>query len=189
MANVPIEAEATRLRSLILTVRGQRVMLDSDLAKIYGVTTGQLNQALKRNRKRFPADFAFQLESQEVADLKSQSVIAKHGRGGRQTPPWVFTEHGAMMLATVLNSPVAVEASLTVVRAFIHLREQLLANRALARKFEELEKRVDTHDESLAALFDAIRQLLAPSAEPRKEIGFHIREQAPPYRVRVHRRK
>ncbi len=190
MANEPTPAGAEGIQSLILTIRGQRVMLDSDLARIYGVTTGQLNQALKRNLTRFPTDFAFQLDRQEFTNLLSQSVIAS-SYGGRRTLPWVFTEHGTIMLASVLNSPIAIDASVRVVRAFVFLREQLFANRELARKFAELEKRLDAHDESIAALFEAIRWLLEPPAadETKREIGFHLREQAPPYRVRVNRKR
>ena len=185
MANQPAVAPAVMIENLILTIRGQRVMLDSDLARIYRVTTGRLNQALKRNSKRFPADFAFQLTRQELVALISQSVISKTGRGGRQTPPWVFTEHGAIMLASVLNSPVAVEASVRVVRAFVYLREQLASNKKIAQKFAELEKRLDSQDESIATLFEAIRQLLEPAepGQPRREIGFHVKEQARSYRV------
>jgi hypothetical protein len=184
MANELTPTGVEGIQSLILTMRGQRVMLDSDLARIYGVTTSQLNQALKRNLERFPKDFAFQLERQEFVNLISQTVISS-SYGGRRTLPWVFTEHGAIMLASVLNSPVAVEASVRVVRAFIYLREQLLGNRELAKKFSELEKRLDAHDESIAALFEAIRRLLEPppAEDQRKEIGFHMREEAPPYRV------
>src|SRR5690349_9925991 len=116
MANELTHAGTEGIQSLILTIRGQRVMLDSDLARIYGVSTGQLNQALKRNPGRFPVDFAFQIERQEFVNLISQSVISS-SYGGRRTLPWVFTEHGAIMLASVLNSPVAVEASVRVVRA------------------------------------------------------------------------
>src|SRR5438874_2576119 len=185
MANEPAVAPAVMIENLILTIRGQRVMLDSDLARIYRVTTGRLNQALKRNSKRFPADFAFQLTRQELTALISQSVISKTGRGGRRTPPWVFTEHGAIMLASVLNSPVAVEASVRVVRAFVYLREQLASNKKIAQKFAELEKRLDSQDESIATLFEAIRQLLEPAepGQPRREIGFHVKEQAYSYRV------
>jgi hypothetical protein len=191
MADELAHAGAEGIQSLILTIRGQRVMLDSDLARIYGVSTGQLNQALKRNAGRFPSDFAYQLERQEFTNLISQFVISS-SYGGRRTLPWVFTEHGAIMLASVLNSPVAVEASVRVVRAFVFLREQLLANRELSRKFAELEKRVTTHDDSIAALFEAIRRLLEPlpaEETPKREIGFHIREQGPPYRVRTQPRR
>ncbi len=173
------------LEELIHSLRGHRVMLDSDLARVYRVTTGQLNQALKRNPDRFPADFAFQLTRQEFATLISQSVISKTGRGGRQKLPWVFTEHGTLMLASVLNSPVAVSASVRVVRAFIFLREQLAANSEMARKLTELESRVSGHDEAVTRLFDAIRQLIEPPLPAdRRQIGLHIRETSPPYRVR-----
>ena len=185
MACEPVVAAVSRIENVILTIRGQRVMLDSDLAQIYRVTTSQLNQAMKRNAGRFPEDFAFQLTRQEVATLISQSVISKTGRGGRQKPPWVFTEHGAIMLASVLNSAVAVEASVRVVRAFVYLREQIAANRQLAKKFAELEKRLDAHDESLVTLFEAIRQLLEPSGaeKQKREIGFHVHEQTVRYRT------
>ena len=190
MANEPASAAGEGIQSLILTLRGQRVMLDSDLARIYGVTTGQLNQALKRNLERFPTDFAFQIDRQEFTNLISQSVISS-SYGGRRTLPWVFTEHGAIMLASVLSSPIAVEASVRVVRAFIYLREQLLANRELARKFAQLEKRMDAQDESIAALFEAIRRLLEPPAAdtPKQEIGFHMREGTAPYRFKLRRQR
>ena len=178
----------TRIESLIYTIRGLRVMLDSDLAKIYGVSTMRLNEQFKRNSSRFPSDFAFQLTQQEFADLISQIAISKKGRGGRRKLPWVFTEHGALMLASVLNSPIAVEASVRVVRAFVLMREQLTANKELAQKLVELESRVSGHDEAIQNLFEAIRQLVEPPLpENRKQIGF-MRETAPPYRVKTRRR-
>ncbi len=190
MGNESLHAGEVGIQSLILTLRGQRVMLDSDLAKIYGVELKRLNEQVRRNLDRFPLDFAFQLERQEFAILKSQ-IATSRSHGGKRKLPWVFTEHGAIMLATVLNSPVAIEASVRVVRAFVYLREQLLANRELSRKFAELEKRLDGNDESIAALFEAIRRLLEPPAveASKREIGFHLREQAPPYRVKIHRRR
>jgi len=190
MANELAHAGAEGIQSLFLTLRGQRVMLDSDLAKLFGVPTKRLLEQFRRNRDRFPSGFAFQLERQEVVNLISQTVISS-SYGGRRTLPWVFTEHGAIMLASVLNSPVAVDASVRVVRAFVYLREQLLANRELSRKFTELEKRLDANDESIAALFEAIRRLLEPPSadEPKREIGFHLREKARPYRVRVNRKR
>jgi hypothetical protein len=178
----------TRIESLIYTIRGLRVMLDSDLAKIYGVSTMRLNEQFKRNSSRFPSDFSFQLTQQEFADLISQIAISKRGRGGRRKLPWVFTEHGALMLASVLNSPIAVEASVRVVRAFVLMREQLTANKELAQKLVELESRVSGHDEAIQNLFEAIRQLVEPPLpENRKQIGF-MRETAPPYRVKTRRR-
>ena len=178
----------TRIESLIYTIRGLRVMLDSGLAKIYGVSTMRLNEQFKRNSSRFPSDFTFQLTQREFADLISQIAISKKGRGGRRKLPWVFTEHGALMLASVLNSPIAVEASVRVVRAFVLMREQLTANKELAQKLVELESRVSGHDEAIQNLFEAIRQLVEPPLPAdRKQIGF-MRETAPPYRVKTRSR-
>jgi hypothetical protein len=168
-------------------------MLDFDLAMIYGVTTKRLNEQLKRNRLRFPADFAFQLTVQEFRNLKSQSAtsslrsqfVTSSSHGGKRKLPWVFTEHGALMLASVLNSAIAVQASVRVVRAFVRLREMVAANAQLAAKLEELERRFDSHDEAIANLFATLKQLLEPSEAPkRREIGFHVREEAARYRVR-----
>ena len=189
MANETTYTPVRRIEDLIYLVRGQRVMLDSDLAKIYGVTTGQLNQAVKRNVARFKDGFAFQLSSHEFSALISQSVISKIGRGGRTKLPWVFTEHGALMLGNVLNSKTAVEASVRVVKVFISMREQLAAHKELAGKLAELEGRITGHDEALQNLFEAIRQLIEPPLpENRKQIGF-MRETAPPYRVKARSRR
>lgn len=172
------------LQSAIHLIRGHRVMLDSDLAMIYGVTTKRLNEQLKRNRLRFPADFAFQLTVQEFRTLKSQ-IATSSSHGGKRKLPWVFTEHGALMLASVLNSAIAVQASVRVVRAFVRLREMVAANAPLAAKLEELERRFDSHDEAIANLFATLKQLLEPPEAPkRREIGFHVRETAARYRVR-----
>lgn len=174
--------EPVRIESLILTIRGLRVMLDSDLAKIYGVTTKQLNQQFKRNLGRFPKDFAFPLEKEEFAKMRSQIVTASK-RNIRHIPI-AFTEHGAIMLASVLNSPVAIEASVRVVRAFVGMREQLAAHKELSQKLGELETRVSGHDEAIANLFEAIRQLVEPPLpENRRQIGF-MREAKVPYRIR-----
>ena len=184
MANETAIAPADAMDSKIHLIRGQRVMLDSDLALIYGVTTKQLNQQLRRNRVRFPMDFAFQLTAPEFEALRSQIVTSK-GRGGRRYSPWVFTEHGAIMLAGVLNSQRAVEMSVFVVRAFVQMREMLTSDRQLAAKLDELEKKVGAHDQVIGQLVAAIRKLLeAPTEEkPKREIGFHMRETAPPYRI------
>jgi ORF6N domain len=166
------------LETRIFMVRGRSVMLDSDLAKIYGVSTSQLNQQFRRNESRFPKDFAFQLTQQEFAGLMSQIVISKTGRGGTRKLPIVFTEHGAIMLASVLNSKVAVAASVNVVRAFVSMREAISRNKKLAEKFAEIEGRLDGHDETLAELFAAIRQLIDGPDEaggPKREIGFHVK--------------
>jgi hypothetical protein len=181
------------LESAIHLIRGHRVMLDSDLAMIYGVTTKRLNEQLKRNHLRFPPDFAFQLTVQEFRNLKSQIAtsslrsqsVTSSSHGGKRKLPWVFTEHGALMLASVLNSALAVQASVRVVRAFVRLREMVAANAQLAAKLEELERRFDSHDEAIANLFATLKQLLEPSETPkRREIGFHVRENSARYRVR-----
>jgi hypothetical protein len=182
--------EMVRIESLILTLRGLRVMLDSDLAKIYGVTTIRLNEQFRRNIERFPKDFAFQLTIQEFAGLRSQLAISSL-HGGRRYLPWAFTEHGAIMLASVLNSNCAVQMSVSVVRAFVGMREQLAARKELAKKLNDLESRVAGHDEAIQDLFEAIRQLVdkpQPALpEDRPKIGF-MRETAPPYRIKPHKR-
>jgi hypothetical protein len=173
------------LESAIHLIRGHRVMLDSELAAIYGVTAKRLNEQLKRNRPGFPDDFAFQLTVQEFTNLKSQ-IATSSSHGGKRKLPWVFTEHGALMLASVLNSEIPIQASVRVVRAFVRLREMVAANTQLAAKLKELERRLDSHDEGIANLFATPKQLLEPS-EPtkRREVGFHVREQG----VRYHLRK
>jgi len=176
----------------IYSLRGQRVMLDSDLAAIYGVTTKRLNEQLRRNRSRFPDDFAFQLTAEESRNLKSQiatsslrsQFVTSSSHGGKRKLPWVFTEHGALMLASVLNSQIAVQASVRVVRAFVRLREMVAANVQLAAKLEQLERRLDSHDEAIVELFAALKRLLeSPEPSRRREIGFHVREKAARYRV------
>lgn len=154
----------------ILAVRGQRVLLDSDLAQLYGVETRNLNQAVKRNLKRFPADFMFSLSPSEFDTLRSQTVTSK--RGGRRHLPAVFTEHGAIMAASVLNSDRAVEMSVYVVRAFVQSRELLHSHKALEGKLAELEGRVTKNDNSLTELIDAIRALMAQPKPANRPIGF-----------------
>lgn len=171
------------VESTIYLVRGQRVMLDSDLAQVYEVSTKQLNQQLKRNRSRFPRDFAFQLTAKEFTSLRSQFVTSNN-RGGRRYLPWVFTEHGALMLASVLNSEIAIQASVRVVRAFVRLREMVAANAQLASKLQDLERRLDSHDEAIVDLFVALKRLLEPEPKAKREIGFHVRERGARYRTK-----
>lgn len=158
---------------LIHTVRGRRVMLDADLARIYGVTPKRLNQQVHRNIERFPNDFMFQLTSEEQAVLRLQNATLKPGSGHyRKYLPYAFTEHGAVMLSAVLRTPVAIQASIQVVRAFNRLRQLSAAHRDLAAALGELERRVAAHDDRLHALFAAIRELVDPPEPPRKKIGF-----------------
>ena len=177
------DRKVASIESAIYSLRGQRVMLDSDLAAIYGTSTMRLNEQFKRNRKRFPDDFAFVLTREEFTNLISQDAISR-SHGGRRTLPIAFTEHGAIMLASVLNSEIAVQASIRVVRAFVRLREMVAANVQLASKLAELEHWLDSHDEAIVDLFATLKRLLEPPELPKKrEIGFHVREKAAPYRV------
>jgi hypothetical protein len=160
------------IESQILLVRGQKVLIDSDLAALYGVEVRALNQAVRRNRNRFPPDFVFRLTAKENGTLRSQIVISSGSHGGRRYLPYVFTEHGAIMAASVLNSPRAEEVSIFVVRAFIRLRETLAAHKALAAKLSELEQRLEAHDASIEDIIDAIRALRAPPEKPAPQIGF-----------------
>jgi hypothetical protein len=152
-------------------VRGYKVMLDADLASLYNVETRVLVQAVKRNSQRFPADFMFQLTDEEWVVLRSQFVTSK-GRGGRRYAPYVFTEHGALMLSSVLNSETAAEVGILVVRTFVQLREMLSTHRELAAKLEALERKIGSHDQAIAGLIDAIRQLMAPTEQRKRSIGF-----------------
>jgi len=172
-----------QVENAIHLIRGERVMLDSALADIYGVATKRLNEQLRRNAQRFPSDFAFQLTREELTNLRSQ-IATSSLHGGKRKLPWTFTEHGAIMLASVLNSETAIEASVRVVRAFVRLRELISANAALAAKFSQLERRLDTNDAQIAQLFAAIRQLLAPAPAKKREIGFHARERSARYRLK-----
>ncbi|HST09260.1 MAG TPA: ORF6N domain-containing protein [Terriglobales bacterium] len=153
-------------------LRQQKVILDSDLAELYGVPVKRLNEQVKRNEERFPSDFMFRLSEEEQKSLSSQS--SRPGRGGRRYAPYAFTEHGAIMAATVLNSERAVEMSVFVVRAFVRLREVLSTNQQLAGKIDELEQRLDTHDASIQELIEAIRELMAPDAATGRRIGFEL---------------
>jgi hypothetical protein len=178
-AIIPIE----RIAQAIFVIRGQKVMLSQDLAALYGVAVKALNQAVKRHAARFPADFVFQLTSDEFDNLKSQIVTSGWG-GIRRALPYAFTEQGVAMLSSVLNSERAVKVNIAIMRAFVKLRRILETSRDLARKFSELERRVGKHDEEIAGIIEAIRQLMAPAEKPRREIGFHVREKTPRYRVR-----
>ena len=196
---VPAEQIALQIRRF----RGEKVLLDFDLANLYGVATKVLNQAVNRNRKRFPDDFMFQLTAEEALVLRSQTVTSSlkgagnqevtknwsqfvttsHKYRGTKYRPYAFTEQGIAMLSSVLNSKRAVKVNIAIMRAFVKLRWALETNRELARKFSELERRVDKHDEEIAAILEAIRQLMGPPEKPRREIGFHVRENAPRYRA------
>lgn len=217
MSETPAQYDPDTVRQRIFTIRGQKVILDTDLACLYGVPTKVLNQAVKRNRDRFPEDFVFQLTAEEFGglrsqiatldqaggmrpqtatgsdwsqiatsskSLRSQDVTLKRGQH-RKYVPYAFTEHGAIMVATVLNSPRAVEMSVFVVRAFVKMREQLLATANLAQRLAEVETELLTHDAALRDLYQKIRPLLLPPPAPtRKRIGFGVKERRATYRVK-----
>jgi hypothetical protein len=168
---LPIE----RVERRILLIRGQKVLLDADLSALYGVTTKRFNEQVRRNAARFPADFMFQLSSEEWRSLRSHFASLKAGRGRhRKYPPLAFTEHGAIMAATILNSPRATHASVNVVRAFVHLRQFLAEHKVLARRLDIHEKKLASHDQAIVGLMNTIRQLMAPPEPKRRPIGFVV---------------
>lgn len=189
---------ATQIEAVIFAIRGQKVIVDSDLARIYGVETKRLNEAVKRNAERFPEDFVFQLTCAEAAEwdrLRSQFATLKRGQH-RKYLPYAFTEHGAIMAANVLNSPRAVQMSVFVVRAFIRMRQIIVANHVLAEKLAEVEKsltgRLDAHERAIANVLEQIMQLLNPPPEPeppRKQIGFHVKERRAAYFADARRKR
>lgn len=160
----------------ILILRGHRVLLDAELAGLYGVTVKRLNQQVRRNLRRFPSDFMFQLATAEHSALKLQNATSKPGRGGRRSPPLAFTEHGAIMAATILNSERAVEMSIYVVRAFVQLRDLLSSNKELARRLDELEARIArklaTHDQAITGMLKTIRELMNSPPPKRRGVRF-----------------
>lgn len=170
-----------QIEGLIYMIRGQKVMLDRDLAELYGVGTGALNRAVKRNVQRFPEDFMFQITQEKAERLRCQTGISKRGRGGRRYLPYAFTEQGVAMLSSVLNSERAIEVNIAIMRVFVRLREMLAGHRELALKLRELEGRIQDHDERIVAIFEAIRQLMAPQEKERKKIGFEVKESAGRY--------
>ena len=161
-----------KLEAQISVIRGQRVMLDADLADVYGVSTKALNQAVKRNIGRFPSDFAFRLSADDLANLRSQSVTSRSSWGGRRSRPIAFTEHGAIMAASLLNSRRAVDMSVFVVRAFVRLRDAVTDPAELRLKLLVIERTVGHHDRDLKAVFKALHRLLAPPRRARRQIGF-----------------
>jgi len=163
---------AKKVDSTILFLRGQKVILDVDLAELYGVSIKRLNEQVKRNIRRFPSDFLFRLTRSEYSNLRSQFATSSSDHGGRRYLPHAFTEHGAIMAATVLNSKRAIEMSIFVVRAFVHLREASIANRQIEAKLSELERRLESHDGDIQQLVEAIRELMEPEPANPRRIGF-----------------
>lgn len=178
------------IETRIFEIRGQKVIFDSDLSKIYEIPTFRLNEAVKRNQDRFPKDFMFQLTRKEVVNLTSQNAISRSEHGGRRTLPYAFTEHGALMAATILKSPRAVEMSVFIVRAFVKMREQLMATTTLAKRLAEVEKVLLVHDAALRDLYQKIEPLLMRPEEPeKKRIGFDVKESRAKYRTKKPKNK
>ena len=178
MAREPTSAtiRAEQIEQAIKVVRGQRVMLDSDLARLYGVTTAALNQALLRNPDRFPGDFSYKLTQQEFRNLISQTVISSSPHGGRRKLPWVFTEHGVAMLSSVLRSPAAARVNIEIMRAFVRLRRLLATPGELVEQIAKLAETVQLHDDQIKAIAQVLHQMMQKPAKPKGRIGF----QSPP---------
>lgn len=174
---IPIE----RIQQRILYLRDQKILLDRDLAALYGVETRVLNQAVKRNADRFPRDFIFRLSREEIGRISQIVTSFADLQFSKQVR--AFTEQGVAMLSSVLNSERPVKMNVAIMRAFVKVCETLETNRELAQKFSELERRVRKHDEEISAILEAIRQLMTPREKPRREIGFHVREKAARYRT------
>ncbi len=174
---IPVEV----IENKIFLIRGKKVMIDADIAELYGVTTKKLNQQVKRNRERFPGDFIIQLDLQEKLEVVTN---CDHLKKLKYSPnlPFAFTEHGVIMLAAILNSSRAVEASVHVVRAFVRLREILSTHKELAEKVKQLELTIEKHDEQIIAIFEAINQLLKPPPVPKRKMGFEVREKRVSYK-------
>lgn len=165
-----------RIEELIFTLRGEKVILDSDIAAIYGVSTTRLNQQVKRNKERFPDDFIFSLTKKEYDTLMLQFAISNSTRGGRRKLPYAFTEHGAIMAANILNSSRAVQMSVLVVRAFVQIRKNIVVYSELHKRLTEIERKVINHDSDIQAIIEAIRQLMDTTAKSKRTYGFKIEE-------------
>ena len=178
---------AKKVDSKILVLRDQKVILDVHLAALYGVSVKRLNEQIKRNAKRFPADFLFRLSPAEYQNLRSQNATSSSSHGGRRYLPHAFTEHGAIMAATVLNSKRAIEMSIFVVRAFVRMRQALAANQQIVTKLSEIERRLEGHDVEIQELVDAIRELMAPLPANNRRIGFEAPASSNKAQNKVHK--
>ena len=177
---LPIPVE--RIEKAIFVIRGHKVMLDADLAELYGVKTKALKQAVRRNIERFPKDFMFQLNEEEHSNLRSQFVTSSLAQwGGTRYKPMAFTEQGVAMLSSILRTKRAIQANIAIMRVFVRLREMMATHKELAYKLAELEQRLEGHDEQIQSIFEAIRRLMTPPERPRRRIGFEAKEAAASY--------
>lgn len=175
--HVSLEVIATpAIEKRIYVIRGRQVMLDEDLADLYGVETKRLVEQMKRNLERFPEDFMFQLRKDEAAALRSQIATSNTGRGGRRYAPYVFTEQGVAMLSSVLRSKTAIAVNIEIIRAFVELRRAANSYAAIEERLEQIERGMGEHDEQLEQIFGALRQLIAPPPQPKRPVGFRVRE-------------
>ena len=181
MASKQLPIPVERIEKAILLVRGQKVILDRDLAQLYGVKTKALKQAVRRNPKRFPRDFMFELTKEEFENWRSQFVTSNRDKMGLRYRPMAFTEQGVAMLSSVLNSERAIEVNIAIMRVFVRLREMMATHKELAFKLAEHEERLEGHDEQIQNIFEAIRQLMTPAEKERKKIGFEVKELAERY--------
>ena len=182
---IPVEL----IERIIIVIRGKKVIMDADLAELYGVTTKRLNEQVRRNRSRFPEDFIFQLTTEEKSEVVANCDHLSKLKFSK-TLPYTFTEHGAIMAASILNAPRAIEASIFVVRAFVKLREMLATHKELAQKLLELEQRLEDHDEQIQAIFEAIRQLMtSPDKKGKKGIGFMVKEKQKAFGKKTKKKK
>ena len=172
-----------RVEGMIFSLKGEKVILDSDLASIYGVTTARLNQQVKRNAERFPSDFIFQLTKKEFDRLMLQFATSNGSRGGRRKLPFAFTEHGAIMAANILNSNKAVQMSVLVVRAFVHIRKNIISYGRITKRLQEIERKVTNHDYDIKEIVEAIRQLMAPPEKSKRSYGFSVEEPRVKYEI------
>jgi len=170
------------IENKILIIRGQKVMLDKDIANLYDIATRELNKAVSRNQARFPLDFMFQLTGDEFNNLKFQ--FGTSSWGGTRKLPYAFTEQGVAMLSSVLRSERAVQVNIQIMRAFVKLREIISTHKELAQKLKELELKIESHDENITAIFEAINQLLATEEKPKRKIGFDVKEKGYQYKMR-----
>jgi hypothetical protein len=174
----PLELMAAPgIEKRIFAVRGRQVLLDEDLADLYGVETKRLIEQVKRNLDRFPEDFMFQLDNEEAAALRSQIATSSTGRGGRRYAPYVFTEQGVAMLSSVLRSKRAIAVNIEIMRAFVELRRVASSYAGFKKRLEQLERRMGEHDDQLGQIFNAMRQLIAPPEQPKRPIGFRVRDE------------
>jgi len=172
------------IETKIFIIRGQKVMMDKDLAMLYGVETFNLNKAVKRNLNRFPSDFMFQLTKEECHNFNLIFQLGISSWGGTRKLPYAFTEQGVAMLSSVLRSERAVQVNIQIMRTFVKLREIISTHKELAGKLKELELKIESHDENITAIFEAINQLLIPEEKPKRKIGFDVKEKTYPYNVR-----